>query len=86
MLEETLNLPITDQANYEEFMAMRAVRDLLLVNPTMTILDVTPDGMPDWFSDGESLKRQLEHMGLKKTQNALGATEYEDIDNGLVSD
>ena len=88
MLEHTLNLPITDQATWDDFVSMSAVRELLLMNPTMTILDVTPDGMPDRFNDGESLLIQLGHMGLKKTQNALGATEYEEIDvnSDLVSD
>ena len=72
MLEQSLNLPITDQANWDEFMAMRAVQDLLLMNPTMTILDVTPNGMPDRFTDEQQLTNQLTAMGIKKSRNEKG--------------
>ena len=79
MLEQTLDLPVDDTANYSEFMSMRAVKELMLMNPTMTIIDVTPDGMPDTFSDEERMRRQLLNMGIKKSINAQGAPEYEDI-------
>ena len=80
MLEQTLDLPVDDTANYSEFMSMSAVKDLLIMNPTMTLVDVTPDGMPDSFSDEERMRRQLLNMGIKKSLKENGAPEYEDIE------
>ena len=80
MLEHTLDLACTDEATWAEFMQQAKVKDLMLMNPTMTILDVTPEGMPDWFSDAEQQSRQLANMGLKKTQAIGHAPEYEDIE------
>ena len=79
MLEHSLDLPITDNANYDEFMQLESVRDLLLMNPTMRVQDVTPDGIPDWFSDAEQQSRQLANMGMKKTQVVGYAPEYQEL-------
>jgi hypothetical protein len=80
MIEESLDLPLDDTANYTEFMQLPAVKELLLMNPTMRLQDVTPDGMPDWFSDEEKMTRQLVNMGIKKTLNSKGVSEYANID------
>jgi hypothetical protein len=80
MQEHSLDLPCTDEARYEDFIQLESVRDLLLMHPTMRVQDVTPDGMPDWFSDAEQQSRQLANMGLKKTQALGHAPEYEDIE------
>ena len=80
IIEESMDLPVNDTANWAEFMSMSAIKELLLMNPTMTIVDVTPDGMPDWFTDEEKMTRQLANMGIKKTLNAKGVSEYADID------
>ena len=81
IIEESLDLPVDDTAQYNEFIALPAVRELMLMNPTMTIIDVTPDGMPDTFSDEERMRRQLTNMGIKKSRNEKGAPEYSDIDD-----
>jgi hypothetical protein len=86
IIEESLDLPVDDTANYSEFMSMRAVRELMLMNPTMTIIDVTPDGMPNSFTDEERMRRQLENMGIRKTLNAKGVSEYADIDTDTDGD
>jgi hypothetical protein len=78
MIEETLDLPITDQATWDEFVSMRAVKSLLLLNPTMRILDVTPDGMPDRFTDEQQLTNQLNAMGIKRSRNEKGVSVYEE--------
>ena len=80
MTEQSLDLPCTDEARYEEFMQLEAVKDLLLMNPTMTILDVTPDGMPDWFSDGDMMDSQLRNCGIKAIREPNKQTVYEDIE------
>jgi hypothetical protein len=46
----------------------------------MRLVDVTPDGMPDSFTDAEQQQRQLANMGLRKSINNQGAPQYEDID------
>ena len=79
-IEESLDLPVDDTANWAEFISMSAVKELMLMNPTMTIVDVTPDGMPASFTDEERMRRQLSNMGIKKSINAQGAPEYEDIE------
>ena len=79
MLEHSLDLACTDGATWAEFIALPAVKDLQLMNPTMKILDVTPDGMPDWFSDAEQQSRQLANMGMKKTQVVGYAPEYQEL-------
>jgi hypothetical protein len=79
MSEHTLDLACTDDITWEDFAQLRSVKDLMLMNPTMTILDVTPDGMPDWFSDGELMSRQLTNFGLKVTREAFKQTVYEEL-------
>jgi hypothetical protein len=80
IIEESLDLPLNDDARYEEFISLPAVKELLLMNPTMRILDVTPAGMPNWFTDEQQLNNQLANMGIKKTRNAKGVSEYANID------
>jgi hypothetical protein len=79
MLEETLDLPCEDTITWQDFMSLGAVKDLMLLHPSMTIIDVTPHGMPDWFSDEEQRQRQLANMGMKKTQVVGYAPEYQEL-------
>jgi hypothetical protein len=86
MLEHCLVLPITDQATWDEFMSMRAVKELLLLNPTMRIIDVTPDGMPDRYTDEQQLTNQLSNMGIKRSRNLKGVSVYESEDSEVDLD
>lgn len=79
MSEHTLDLACTDDITWEDFIQLRSVKDLMLINPTMTILDVTPDGMPDIFTDTEMQFRQLSNLGLKVTREAFKQTVYEEL-------
>ena len=80
MVEETLDLPVEDTIVWEDFVQLGKVRECLQMHPTMQLVDVSPDGMPDSFSDDERLRRQLANMGLRKSINNQGAPQYEDID------
>ena len=62
MTEHTLDLPVTPEITYHDFERLKEVKELLLMNPTMTLQDVTPDGMPDWFTDEEQMSRQKANM------------------------
>ena len=81
MLEETLDLPVEDSITWQDFTQLRKVRDLLLLNPTMRLHDVTPDGMPNWYTDDQLLRITLHHQGIRKTQGATGVTVYEDLES-----
>ena len=50
MLEETLDLPVEDTITWHDFSQLRLVKDLVLANPSMQIIDITPEGMPDIFT------------------------------------
>ena len=86
MVEEILNLPVDDTIIWADFVQLGRVRECLLMHPTMKLIDVTPDGMPDSFTDAEQQQRQLANMGLRKSINNQGAPQYEDIDEDLLSD
>jgi len=62
MLEQALDLPVTPEITWDDFVQQRAVKDLLLKNPTMWLQDVTPHGMPDKFTDEEQLSNQKANM------------------------
>ena len=81
MLEETLDLPVTDDITWQDFVKLSRVKDLLLMNPTMRLHDVTPDGMPSWYTDDQLLQITLHHQGIRKRQNQSGATVYEDLES-----
>ena len=66
MLEYTLDLPVTPEITWQDFESLTPVRELLLLNPTMCLQDVTPDGMPDQFTDDEQMTIQQGHMGSSK--------------------
>ena len=85
-LESTLDLPVDDTITWADFVQLRAVKELLLLHPHMTLIDVTPEDMPDSFTDAEQQQRQLANMGLRKSINNQGAPQYEDIDEDLLSD
>ena len=78
MQEHSLDLPVNDTVQYNEFIALPAVKELLLMHPTMQIQDVTPDGMSDTFSIEETMQRQLHNMGIKKSRKENGAPLYEE--------
>lgn len=71
----TLDLPIQDTATWEDFENLSAVRAL-----GHKVLDVTPVGMPDRFTDEEMLTNQLTRFGIKRTRRADGLSEYGEID------
>jgi hypothetical protein len=74
MLEHTMDLPVTPEITWDDFVQQRAVKDLLLENPTMWLQDVTPDGMPDKFTDEQELE-------ITKANNPSTSKEiYEDSD------
>ena len=62
MQEHSLDLPVTPEITYYYFERLELVKDLLLMNPTMQLLDVTPEGMSDWFSDEQLLINQRANM------------------------
>lgn len=62
MSEHTLELPVTDEIKWHDFVRLEQVRELLLLNPTMWLQDVTPEGMPDSFSDEEWFLLQKQHL------------------------
>jgi len=78
-LEECLDLSVEDTITWADFINLTAVKDLLLLHPHMTLVDVTPDDMPNWFTDSEFLSRQLNHFGLKVTREAFKQTVYEEL-------
>ena len=51
--EHTLDLPVEQEITWEDFENLKPVKDITLMNPTMRIIDITPDGMPDVFTDEE---------------------------------
>jgi hypothetical protein len=87
MSEHTLQLPVSSDIQWHDFVALSQVKNLLLMNPTMTILDVTPEGMSDRFTDEQMMANQLAAMGIKTTKNQKGITVYEsDSDSDDVAD
>ena len=66
MTEHTLELPVTPEISWPDFEQLSQVKDLLLQNPSMRLHDVTPDGMPSWFTDEEWMTIQQNHMGSSK--------------------
>jgi hypothetical protein len=62
MSEHVLELPVTPEIKWHDFESLEQVQELLLLNPTMRLQDVTPEGMPDWFTDEEQMIRQIANM------------------------
>jgi hypothetical protein len=62
MQEHDLDLPVTPEITYHDFLNLKEVKELLLLNPTMSLQDVTPDGMPDRFTDEEIMSNQRANM------------------------
>lgn len=63
MLEHELDLPVTPEITWQDFVQQRAVKDLLLMNPTMRLQDITPDGMPKEFTEEEQLNINRNYNG-----------------------
>ena len=80
VIEETMDLPVADTVTWEEFEQVAEVKELLLTNPSMRIIDITPEGMPRLFTDGEATLIQLRHMGLRQKVTDKGQLAYENID------
>jgi hypothetical protein len=57
-----MELPVSPEITYHDFERLELVKELLLLNPTMRLQDVTPDGMPDKFTDEEQMSRQIANM------------------------
>jgi hypothetical protein len=55
-----MDLPVTPEITWPDFVNLEPVRQLLARHPSMRLQDVTPDGMPDWFTDEDWLKLQQE--------------------------
>ena len=62
MQEHDLDLPVTPEITYYDFERLKEVKELLLLNPTMRLQDVTPDGMPDRYTDDEIMSNQKANM------------------------
>lgn len=86
MLEQQVSLPVEDTITWADFVSLRSVRDCLLLHPTMRLIDVTPGGMPDTFTDEQSRELQLTRMGLRKSTTTKGAPQYEHFDADIGSD
>jgi hypothetical protein len=86
MLEETVDLPVEPEISWNDFENLTQIKHLLLLNPTMRLHDVTPDGMPDRFTDEQQINNQLANMGIKRTRNLHGVSEYETIDSDTIDD
>jgi len=78
MLEYTLDLPVDPEITWKDFEGLSQVKNLLLLNPTMKILDVTPEGMPDRFTDEQQMLNQFHNMGIKRSRNEKGVSVYEE--------
>lgn len=62
MQEHELDLPVTPEITYRDFERLPRIQELLLMNPTMKLHDVTPEGMPDRYTDEEWLILQKANM------------------------
>ena len=68
MLTHTLELAVTPEITWQDFERLEQVRELLLLNPTTHLQDVTPDGMSDWFSDEQLMWNQIANMNDNASQ------------------
>ena len=46
-LEEILDLPVEDSITWRDFESLTQVKDLILLYPHMSLIDVTPTGLFD---------------------------------------
>lgn len=49
--EHELDLPVKSDITWEDFVNLRAVKDLVLQNPNTTIIDITPEDLHEDTSD-----------------------------------
>jgi len=73
-VETTLDLQISPEATWLQFCSLPEVE---ILGP---ILDITPDGMPDKYTDEELLTLTIRNMGYKKSRKDTGTSLYEEID------
>jgi len=76
--EETLELPVSDDITWQDFVQLTLVKNLLLTFPSMQLVDITPQDMPDRFTEADIMRIQLSHQGLRKQVSDLGSS-YEEI-------
>ena len=76
MLEESVSLPVSDDITWADFVQLSQVKNVLLMNPTMRLLDVSPWDMPASFTDEE--QRQRQNLNMKTTESS---DLYEETDN-----
>lgn len=79
-MEETLDLPVEPTISWSDFVSLSAVRELTLLNPHMTVCDVSPWDMPASFTDEQMKTIQLSNMGLRRNQVEGYAPKYVDLD------
>jgi len=41
MLEETVTLPVSDDISWQDFVQLAAVKNILLINPSMQLVDIS---------------------------------------------
>jgi hypothetical protein len=62
----TIDVDCDALSTWSAFAQQQPVKQLLLLHPNQTLYDVTPDGMPDWFTDEQELSNQRAQMGDSK--------------------
>jgi hypothetical protein len=72
--EVTLDLPISPEATWLQFCSLPEVK---ILGP---LLDITPDGMPDRWTEDEWMIMTIRNMGYKKSRKDNGQPLYEEID------
>ncbi len=53
--EHELELPVGSDIYWDDFVNLRAVKDLLLANPNTSIIDITPEDLFDEITTEEDL-------------------------------
>lgn len=81
LFDESITLPVSMEITWEDFVNLRPVKELLSSYVNCEIVDITPEGMPDKFTEAETLDNILEHQGMKKTRNAQGLSVYEELES-----
>jgi hypothetical protein len=62
MQEHTLDLPVEPEITWQDFVNLAEVRELRLQDPSMWLQDVTPQGMPDSYSEEDWFLLQRQHL------------------------